>query len=299
MLLNFIQKHSLTKNFFNTANNFYIPLADKLAKDYQQFKQPHKSTFFVGINGCQGSGKSTLAEFLADYLKEQCNLSVVVLSLDDFYFGKPQRQQLAQQYHPLFKTRGVPGTHDVKLLTSVLTQLKNSKKTNTTICLPHFDKAQDNPFPIESWSTLTAGVDIVLFEGWCWGIPAENSKDLNLPINELEAQYDQQGVWRKQVNHLLQNDYQPLYAFMDTWLMLKAPSFDVVFQWRLEQEQKLAKANVNLDSTNSVMTTAEVNEFIQYFQRLTTHGLNVLPTKVDILFELGKNRDIIASRGIH
>ncbi|PHR84922.1 MAG: kinase [Colwellia sp.] len=299
MLLNFIQKHSLTKCFFDTANDFYIPLANKLAKDYQQqVKCQNKSTFFVGINGCQGSGKSTLAEFLADYLNQKFGLSVVVLSLDDFYFGESQRQQLAQQYHPLFKTRGVPGTHDVKLLKSVLAQLKNSKRANEVICLPQFDKAHDNPLPMQDWITVTSGVDIVLFEGWCWGIPAENSDSLSLPINALEAQYDQQGIWRKQVNDSLEHDYQPLYALMDTWLMLKAPSFDVVFQWRLEQEQKLAKANINKDRANGVMTTAEINKFIQFFQRLTIHGLNVLPAKVDILFELGHNREIVASRGL-
>lgn len=299
MLVNFIQKHSLKKSFCDTANDFYIPLAHKLAKDYQQqLKHQHKSTFFVGINGCQGSGKSTLAEFLAEYLNEQFGLSVVVLSLDDFYLDKVQRQQLALQYHPLFKTRGVPGTHDMNLLKSVLTQLKNSKITNETICLPQFDKAQDNPLPMHSWLTVMYGVDIVLFEGWCWGIPAEKTDNLTLPVNDLESQYDQQGIWRKQINHSLLNDYQPLYSFMNTWLMLKAPSFDVVFQWRLEQEQKLAKANANnTGSTNSVMTTAEVNDFIQFFQRLTIHGLKALPEKVDILFELGHNREIIASRG--
>jgi len=299
MLVNFIEKHSLSKRFCDTANDFYIPLADKLAKDYQQqLKRQDNSTFFVGINGCQGSGKSTLVEFLAGYLIEQFGLSVVVLSLDDFYLGKAQRQHLAKQYHPLFKTRGVPGTHDVNLLTSVLAQLKNSKTSNKAICLPQFDKAQDNPLPMKNWLTVTSSVDIVLFEGWCWGIPAENSNDLSLPINALETQYDQQGIWRKQVNHSLQHDYQPLYGYMDTWLMLKAPSFDVVFQWRLEQEQKLAKANVNKVNTSGVMNTADVNDFIQFFQRLTIHGLNVLPAKVDILFELGNNREIIASRGL-
>lgn len=297
MLLEFIQKHSLSKRFYDTANYFYIPLAKKFAKDYQQQHQDD-STFFIGINGCQGSGKSTLAEFLAEYLTKQFGLSVVVLSLDDFYLSKKQRKQLSKQYHSLFNTRGVPGTHDVKLLQSVLTQLKKSKRSNNDILLPQFDKAQDNPVPMKSWITVAHGVDIVLFEGWCWGVPAEEPDDLILAINDLELQFDQQGVWRKQVNHSLLHDYLPLYSFMNTWLMLKAPSFDVVFQWRLEQEQKLAKANTNnTGSTNSVMTTAEVNDFIQFFQRLTIHGLKALPEKVDILFELGHNREIIASRG--
>jgi len=292
MLLDFIEKHSLAKEFVETANDFYIPLAKKLAIDYQQ---QEKSTFFVGVNGCQGSGKSTLTEFLAQYIKKEFNLTVAVLSLDDFYYGKAQRQQLAQARHPLFKVRGVPGTHDITLLASVLAQLKSGK---TNICLPQFDKAQDNPFPISDWLTLSSAVDIVLFEGWCWGVPAEGFKNLQSPINKLETKSDPQGVWRQQVNDVLREYYQPLYGFMDTWLMLKAPSFDVVFQWRLEQEQKLAKANSLTMNMNSVMSTSQVREFIQYFQRLTVHGLNVLPSRVDMLIELDEHRKIITSKGI-
>ena len=296
MLTDFIAKHLLTPGFADTANNFYIPLAKKLVNSYQQqLKQQDKNTFFVGVNGCQGSGKSTLTECLAQYITKEYDLSVVVLSLDDFYYGKAQRQQLAQQHHPLFQTRGVPGTHNVQLLTSVLAQLKRAE---TNICLPKFDKAHDKPLPTQHWLTINSAVDIVLFEGWCWGVPAESLDNLQLPINELEAKHDPEGVWRQQVNDALREHYQPLYRLMDTWLMLKAPSFDVVFQWRLEQEQKLAKVNSTTANMNSVMNNSQINNFIQHFQRLTIHGLDVLPAKVNILFELDNKRKIIASRGI-
>ncbi len=300
MLSNFITKHSLTNNFSDTVKKFYIPLAHKLAHEYQQSEQQHRSTFFVGINGCQGSGKSTLAEFLALYLKELFNLSVVVLSLDDFYLDKQQRQQVAQQYHPLFKTRGVPGTHDVKLLKTVLTKLKDINKVQGSVAVPHFDKALDRPLPQKNWSTVTSGVDIVLFEGWCWGVSAQGVDDLILPVNDLEAQYDQQGVWRRQVNYSLQHYYQPLYEMMDTWLMLKAPSFNVVYQWRLEQEQKLARAYLaKKGGSNSIMSSEQVYEFIQYFQRLTEYSFKELPDKVNILFELDASREIIASSDLY
>lgn len=298
MLSEFIAQNNLPKSFSNTAKEFYIPLADKLFSGYLQLaKQNNNNAFFVGINGCQGSGKTTLSKFLAHYLEKQYNLSVVTLSLDDFYLSKNKRQQLAKDVHPLFQTRGVPGTHDVKWLKSTLIALRESTKENESIDLPCFDKAQDDVMP--EFITVSAKADIVLFEGWCWGVPAQPFDELTKPINELEATKDRQAVWRNKVNELLQECYQDLYTYMDTWLMLKAPSFDVVFQWRLEQEQKLAKANVNVGNANKVMTTHEVNEFIQFFQRLTIHGLNVLPAKVDILFELGNHREIIASKGLY
>lgn len=40
-----------------------------------------------------------------------------------------------------FKTRGVPGTHDVTLGIEILTKLKNSSVDTTTYYVPVFDKA--------------------------------------------------------------------------------------------------------------------------------------------------------------
>ena len=302
MLSKFIQQNNLSESFFTTANQYYLPLANKLAlKCQQKMDVKDCSPYFVGVNGCQGSGKSTLVEFLALYLKDQFNLSVVVLSLDDFYLNQDKRQQLAADIHPLFKYRGVPATHDTKLLKKVLLQLKDVNSVghvNEIIRLPRFDKAQDNPLAKQYWPNVTSKVDIVLLEGWCWGVPAQIQQDLHLAINDLETEQDPLVIWREYANEALQNDYQPLYPLMDLWLMLKAPSFNVVYQWRLEQEQKLAQATIASNKVNKVMDTQALNKFIQLFQRLTEHGLKELPDKVDILFELDQSRKIIASRGI-
>src|ERR1051326_1709165 len=66
----------------------------------------------VGVTGPQGSGKTTLAAGMAPLLEEG-GLRTVVLSLDDIYLSKAARQRLAATVHPLFATRGVPGTPDV------------------------------------------------------------------------------------------------------------------------------------------------------------------------------------------
>ncbi len=302
MLSKFIQQNNLSEGFLTTANQYYLPLANKLAFKFQQKKDvKDNSPLFVGINGCQGSGKSTLVDFLALYLKDQFNLSVVVLSLDDFYSNQAKRQQLATDIHPLFKFRGVPATHDTKLLKKVLLQLKNASNTKVNkeiIRLPRFDKAQDNPVAKQHWPKITSKVDIVLLEGWCWGVPGQIKQDLSLAINDVEAKQDPLAIWREHANEALLNDYQPLYPLMDLWLMLKAPSFDVVYQWRSEQEQKLAQDTIANNKANSVMDEQELNRFIPLFQRLTEYGLKALPRKVDILFELDKCRKIIASRGI-
>lgn len=287
MLDNFILQHKLPASFAETATQWFIPVTKELSSNLSQ-----KKPFFIGINGCQGSGKSTLADFIAQYFTEHFAVSVAVISLDDFYLTSQRRQLLAKDIHPLLSTRGVPGTHDLDLLNDVLNKLANNQKTK----LPRFNKATDNPHPNELWPEVEA-VDVVIMEGWCWGVAPQNSTELDLPCNDLERNEDAQGKWRHYVNQQLQH-YLAFYQQMDTWLMLKAPSFDCVHQWRWQQEQKLMESQGSTQNTK-IMSQSDVARFIQYFQRLTCHGLNSLPATCDFVFELSHNRTISALRNKH
>ncbi|WP_448553840.1 P-loop NTPase fold protein [Thalassotalea montiporae] len=292
MLSNFIEQYQLPASFEQTARLHFMPLAKQLTDKVTNSPKP----FFLGINGCQGSGKSTLASFLFHYLTEQAQLSVVNLSLDDFYFDQITRQQLASDIHPLLATRGVPGTHDITLLAKTLHALKTGKQT----LLPSFNKAQDNPAPKTDWLESPGNTDVVIFEGWCWGVTAQAMAELASAINSLEAKSDATATWRNYVNEQLASYYQPLYPLVDSWLMLKAPSFDCVAQWRWQQEQKLAaqQAIVNTKETaNKVMSKPQVMDFIAYFQRLTEHALATLPERCDLVFELDQERNINATVG--
>jgi D-glycerate 3-kinase len=68
----------------------------------------------LGLCGPQGCGKSTAAAQVVAALKGQ-GLCAGVLSLDDLYLCRDAREVLARKVHPLFATRGPPGTHDVQL----------------------------------------------------------------------------------------------------------------------------------------------------------------------------------------
>lgn len=281
----FISKHKLGDEFKPTAEHYYIPLAKKIAAHQLGAKQ----CYYVGINGCQGSGKSTLAEFLQTYLCKIYRLNVVILSLDDFYLDKQHRNKLASTIHPLFATRGVPGTHDSDLMQHILTELG---RPETTTAIPRFNKAIDNPFPANDWPVVSAPVDVVIFEGWCWGVGSQTEEQLNIAANDLETLEDADGLWRHYVNQQLIEKYEPLYQKMDFWIMFKAPSFANVFNWRLEQEQKLAKSIGN-NAASGVMSAAQISRFIQYYQRLTEHGLLTLPAKCHEVFELSATRNIV------
>ncbi|MFC3095617.1 kinase [Alteromonas sediminis] len=282
----FLAKHQLDVNYQSFAQKWFNPLVHAIFEHHKSAEKP----LYVGINGCQGSGKSTLADYLAMCLHEDYALQVVVCSLDDFYLPAESRQQLARTVHPLLSTRGVPGTHDVTLLEQVLLHCQQST-TLTPLANPRFDKASDNPFPRHQWPQITLPVDVVLFEGWCWGVRSQDSEALATPVNTLEQNKDTSGDWRRFVNTQLLHHYEPLYALMDLWVMLKAPSFDAVAQWREQQEAKL-RASISSDKGTKVMSPEQVLQFIQHFQRLTEHGLKTLPAYCDWVYELDYNRDI-------
>ncbi len=286
LIAEFIEKHKLPESFRSTALEWFIPLASTIIAHHVGANKP----LILGLNGCQGSGKSTLSDFLKDYLSQMHELEVIALSLDDFYYSQEKRNQLAEQVHPLLKTRGVPGTHDTEMLNHVLESLKNNA---LPIKIPRFNKATDNPIPSNEWKTQIKSVDIVIMEGWCWGVTAQNENALITPINDLEAQEDPSGKWRGFVNTSLSTQYQRLYEYMDFWIMLRAPSFNSVLGWRQEQERKLiASLQGQVSAAKGTMSPAEIERFIAHYQRLTEHGLQTLPARCDSVLQLDENRII-------
>ncbi|MFT2090813.1 P-loop NTPase fold protein [Paraglaciecola sp. 2405UD69-4] len=284
MISEFIKQHKLSEAFIDIANQYYVPLAEEIKMHQTSADTP----YFVGINGSQGSGKSTLSEFIKAYLTETHSLNVVVMSLDDFYFSHAKRHSLAETIHPLLQTRGVPGTHDMEQAKEVLNALRQQQ----TATIPRFNKATDDPHPVANWTTITKAVDIVIFEGWCWGVQAQSPEQLKEPVNKLESDQDPEAVWRTYANTQLSLHYASLYSFMDKWVMLAAPSFKDVYGWRLEQEQKLIAA-VGSKPHSGLMNEQQILDFIQYYQRLTEHGLKTLPAACDHVFKLNAKRKIV------
>ena len=84
--------------------------------------------------------------------------------------------------------------------------------------------------------------------------------------------------------------------------MLRAPDFDSVFEWRLEQEEKLIeKLKLTQDGLvgMSVMSKEEIFEFIQSFQRITETCIEKIPSKVNHLLQLDPQREIIEYRTLN
>ena len=262
----------------------YIPLAACLAKQADDYR----ATRIIGVNGAQGSGKSTLCKLLQIVLEEGFAKRVTTFSIDDIYLTRAERETLAEKIHPLLKTRGVPGTHDVGLGLQLLTNLRGIE-AGESINIPVFDKSIDDRSPEKDFRQATGPIDLVLFEGWCVGAKPQRDPALALPVNSLERLEDPDQVWRRYVNDQLENDYKRLFREIDFLIMLEIPEISSVMEWRSKQERKLAKAS---PGGHKIMDTAALQRFIMHYERLTRAMLTEMPDRADLVFKLNRNQQI-------
>jgi D-glycerate 3-kinase len=283
----FLDRNQLPLSYLEAANQWFSPLVSSIINNYNQ----SNPTKIIGINGCQGSGKSTLADYLCTIVAERLGVTTVSLSLDDFYLTKAERINLGSTVHPLLETRGVPGTHDVNLAMDCIRNLAAGNKTVIT----RFDKSIDDRAPANSPVVTEGKIGLIVLEGWCLGARPETAEQLIQPINSLEEQDDRSSIWRSYVNDAIKYDYQPLFNLADELVMLQAPSFDSVYHWRLEQEQKMVKRleKEGIETRSGVMSKSQILRFISYFQRVTENILNEMPHRADHLFKLDQSREII------
>lgn len=274
-----------TEQVIHNHHRLFVPFCDWLVK--QQIDRP----LIVGINGSQGSGKSTLTKILKTIIEQGFDKTVVSLSIDDLYKTKYERQKMAEVVHPLFSTRGVPGTHDTNLGISVLNHLLEGN--HNELAIPVFDKSIDDRLPVSQWPVFKGQCDIVLFEGWCVGAIAENEESLNTPVNTLEQFEDEDASWRHIINNQLKNDYSDLFSLIDLQVLMKIPGFEKVYEWRELQENKLkVSSESDTDSSLSIMSNKEIKRFIMHYERITKHTLKEMPDRCDIVFEINDEHQI-------
>jgi D-glycerate 3-kinase len=237
-----------------------------------------------GIAGLQGTGKSTLAAQMAALAKTR-GLSVVVLSIDDFYLGRRERLRLGRDVHPLLATRGPPGTHDVKLACATIDALR-ALVPGQMVRLPRFDKIADRRLPPSRWPLVRRRPDLIVLEGWFLKVPAEPAESLSEPLNALERDEDAQGIWRQHANAALANDYPPLWRRIDRLLFLHGPDFGIVPEWRWQQEVTLQAAQPH----RRAMDRATVERFVLFFERVSRQALRTLPAIADASIHLDSLR---------
>ena len=260
-------------------NKFYLPLSEWI---YSVYKKDNKVKI-IGLSGGQGSGKSTITGILKFILKRKYELDLCVFSIDDFYKTKAERIRMSKKVHPLFLTRGVPGTHDIGLINKTIKKLKEKKFK--TVLIPKFDKAIDDRCNKNKWQKIKKPPHIVIFEGWCVGAKHQTNTVLKKPLNLIERKYDANLTWRKKVNNQLKNRYKKLFNKIDKLVYLKAPNFDHIFKWRLLQEEKMKLTS----KTKRIMSKSQVKEFIMFYERISRHMMKDFYKISDITIFLDKS----------
>lgn len=227
----------------------------------QELKRPVR----VAVSGAQGSGKTTACKAFA-----ASNPRIAHFSLDDVYLATADRKALAAKVHPLFKTRGPPGTHDLELAKRTLIKLKDARAQDMTP-LPRFDKLEDHRVPAAQWPNFKGTANVVLVDGWCMGATVEPAEALEMPVNELELDEDEGAVWRTYANAQLEGAYADFFGRFDLFIHVEAPSFDIVPRWRLEQEATMRNTTVDKLPAD---VRANIARFVQFYERITRHMLS-------------------------
>ena len=290
-VMHFIEQQCLPNSFLPLVEQWYWPMAQQLGNELSKNEHGYRC---VGVNGAQGTGKSTLASLLKLILEQVFDLRCAVLSLDDFYRTRQERLVMAANVNPLLAVRGVPGTHDISLALSTIDQLLAAKEGDS-VRLPGFDKSIDDRKPASECASITGPVDLIIVEGWCVGATPQTAQQLATAVNRLEREKDPDGSWRHYVNTQLAGDYQVLFQRLERLVMLKAPSTEVVEEWRWLQESKLIEASGG--KGEGLMSREQVAEFIQYYERLTRHCLATLPERADCVFYLNADHGIASASG--
>jgi len=261
-------------------NKFYLPICKKIYQDYKK----NKKIRIIGITGGQGTGKSTITQIIKLILQKKYNLRVVYFSIDDFYKKSSERIKMSKKVHQLFKTRGVPGTHDTSLIKKTFANL--IKKKFKPLVIPLFDKSKDDRFPKKKWQKIKKQPEIIIFEGWCVGAKPQEKKYLKKPINILEKKYDANLIWRSKVNYELRNEYSKIFNKINKLIFLRVPNFECVYKWRLLQEKKLQLRSKG----KKIMSSSQVKSFIMHYERITKQMLVDLTKKAYAVLYLEKKQ---------
>ena len=244
-------------------------------------------TLFLGLSGSQGSGKTMVTGILQIILKKFFKKNIYIISIDDFYKTLRDRNRMSQQKHSLFKTRGVPGTHDINLIKNFFISVKRKKFKK--IKLPKFNKSIDDRSKKNYWHNINKRPEIIILEGWCVGAKPQIISSLRKPVNILERHEDKDLIWRKYANEKLKKEYKEVFAMIDYFIFMKVPNFKMVFKWRLLQESKLKK---KFHYKKKIMTYSAIKRFIMFYQRITLQMMKDLSKSASIVLLLKKNHEI-------
>ncbi|GCE98607.1 hypothetical protein ZYGM_004605 [Zygosaccharomyces mellis] len=194
---------------------------------------------FVFVSGPQGSGKTFTTEAIVKHLSDKYR--VAGASIDDFYLTHEDQLKFSKTFarNKLLQGRGLPGTHDITLLTQCIENVLRGKEGRLDI--PTYDKSlcsgQGNR---SGFRKVDLPLDVFVLEGWFLGFNPLLSKQ---EINNHPLLQDGGDMVQVNANLLFYKDL--LWGnseLKSLGVILEADEINDVYQWRWEQEQELHKS---------------------------------------------------------
>ena len=209
--------------------------------------------------------------------------------MDDVYLTLAERLARGQREGPLFAVRGPPGTHDLALAARVIRALRSAGPMSRTP-IPSFDKLADDRRPRGAWTVFEGRPSAVIVDCWSLGATPQSQLDLDEFVNELERAEDGDCRWRTAVNAALEGPYAAFDAMFDARLYLRPPTFDVVLDWRVEQEAGLL--GVTPEAVSPARRSA-LARFVAHYERLT-RWMMAGGVKANFVAQQGLEREILS-----
>ena len=202
----------------------------------------------LGLSALPGCGKTTLGQWI-EAAATALDLSIQVVSLDDFYF-EADRLDAAMRGNPWGVPRALPGSHDLDLLQDCLQRWRQGHD----VLMPCFDKAKrQGRGDRNGWRSCNA--DLLILEGWFVGCrsnedPAAEEPHLDKPLTPHELR------WRHKLQPVLAS-YEATWGCFDQLWQLRAKDFNAPLLWKRQQEATLQAER------GASLADAELDRFIR------------------------------------
>ncbi|TID19289.1 hypothetical protein CANINC_003718 [Pichia inconspicua] len=204
----------------------------------QKLESKTQTPLVVGIEGPQGSGKTTSATNI---------------------------RKKIQDLYPQCNIRGLPGTHDIKLLLETFQILIENKEESYPVQIPIYDKSKHNGLgdrlEKNEWTIVAKKVDLIIFEGWFNGyVSISNDDSLISKWKRINTEFPEKfkGLSEKNIVDINNNlkPYEKVWNLFHLFVCIKTPDINNVYRWRLQQEHELVKIK------GKGMSDVEVEKFV-------------------------------------
>ncbi len=154
--------------------------------------------------------------------------------------------------------------------------------------MPRFDKLADERLPEAQWPRLQQPLDLLVFEGWFLGTPAQDDNALDSRFERTGTRSDADGRWRRWCNQALARDYPALWQALRPPVVPAAAGF--LGGTTLALAAGAEPAGRAAGPARHEPATAE--RFVQYYERVSRQALSALPALADHVVVLDGQRQV-------